>query len=160
MPIIWALAYTEYLLDLYPEMELALSVKIDKSQSLTVLEVWNQVKAYIIQYDFPSRGYIESFGVMSELFLGANDINPQLYFAIQFRINFEDDGEEYEYSQMVYCEFDLSDYNELSKCTAQCLDLWNAEYQLENIFAQIEAWDMFQRLKNEVLPIRIYGTGV
>ena len=150
----------EYQLDLYPEMELALSGNIDKSHSRTVLDVWNQVKAYIIKYDFPSRSYIESFGVMSELFLGAEAMNPQLYFAIQFRISLEDNGEEYEYSQMVYCEFDLSDYKELSKCTAKCLDLWNAEYQLKNIFEQIEAWDMFQRLKDETLPIRIYGTGV
>jgi hypothetical protein len=158
-----ALAYKEFVLDIQSEIESDLLNIVNQNNTKTVLDIWLVFKAYMIKYNFSSKDYIKDFGIMSELFLGSEDVIPQYNFSIQYRLNYEEDGEEYEYSEMVRCEFDLTKFPELMKfiqnVKPKYLDLWEGDYPQDNMFSQIEVWKMFQVIKNETLPFIIFGDG-
>jgi hypothetical protein len=144
-----------------PKIKSELADGITRDGSKTISEIWLHIKNYIIEFDFPSKEYIKDYGIMAEVFTNSDEYSkPQLYFCIQYRLNYEEDGEEYEYSEMVYCDFDLSNYSELDLLKNECLDLWGGEFPLDSIFSQVEEWQIFKMFKDQTLPLRIHGSGV
>lgn len=148
-------------MELVPKIQIELAEAINKSNSKTISDIWLQIKKYILSFDFASKEFVKDFGVMAEIFTNSDELTkPQLYFAIQYRLIYEEDGEEYEHSEMIYCDFDLSSFAELSQLKNECLDLWEAEFPLDSIFSQVENWGVFELFKDKTLPFRVYGTGV
>ena len=148
-------------MELVPKIESDLADAITLEGSKTISEIWSHIKSYIVEFDFSSKAYIKDYGVMAEIFTNSDEYSkPQLYFCIQYRLNYEEDGEEYEYSEMVYCDFDLSHYSEFAQLKNECLDLWVGEFPLDSIFSQVEEWHIFKTFKDKTLPLRVHGTGV
>ena len=136
-------------MSIYVEPVEVLKNKIEANAANSVLEVWAVFKSFFINFNENKPQSVTNLGIMSEITLSTS---PIFYFSLHYLV---DDGE-CSYSEWVYCEFNLQNVN-TSILNEACIELWDWDYQVPDMFQQIESWLVFQTVQDKALSLNVYG---
>jgi len=153
-----ALAYKENIINLYPKFEKALKEKISESNTKTVSDIWSDFKAFYEEVSGNKPATLKEFGIQSELYFGSESSSPTFYFALNYRIECEYEGDEYSFYEMVYCEFDITSLVKEIEVKGELSEFVEGDSSVGEAVEIIEKWWVFNDLKALVLPLRIWST--
>lgn len=144
-------------MELHPEIEKQLRDAVKNKGAESVVEIWNTFKEAYLKINLQDLENVESFGIMEELFVDNEAAEAVYYFAMQYRLQYIEDEEEYEHTEMVYCQFKITDLEQVSLLGSQGLDLWSREGGLEKMFEEVESSAAFNALKFSDFELSIFG---
>ena len=144
-------------MNLYPGIIGQLKEELNLKSAKTVSEVWNALKSVISK-----SGVTEHESVIDSCFNSeCCDFNGQrvLRLGLEYRLKYMIDGEEYEHSEDINCEFLIDDLSrELSREDKSRGIHHPADmYSLEQMFRNIEDWSSFKFYKNESYTYSVNG---
>ena len=140
-------------MSIYVEFVDILENKISNTKAESVKDVWEVFKDFFSTFHINKPKSVTNFGIMAELSLGSAHSSPLFYFSLHYLV---DDGE-FNYSEWVYCEFNLTQVDE-SILTASSIELWDWDHEISDMFNQIENWLTFKVMQERVLPLTVHGT--
>ncbi len=144
-------------MNLYQGIVEQLKQELKLRPAKTVLEVWNALKSVI------SKSGITEHENVVDCFFNSEccDFDGQriLRLGLEYRLKYLIDGEEYEHSEDINCEFLIDDLSkELNREDKSRGIHHPAEmYSLEQMFKNIEDWSSFKRYKNESYTYSVNG---
>ena len=141
------------MLNLYPKYEAQLKSLLTKNQGSSVLDVWSVFKELYLSFCLSKPQIVPNLGIMAEFYKGIDNTPSVFYFSLHYLI---DDGV-YNFSEWIYCEFDVPD-DIAQSLVSESLELWDWDHVAEDIPLLIEKWDVFKSLVDENLKLRVYGT--
>ena len=129
---------------------------IAESEAKSVLDVWRVFSTFFVSFASDLPKTVTNLGVMAEFNSNEPDNRIAFYFSLHCLI---DDGE-YNFSEWVYCEFEIPPdiIFELSTLKNECLELWDWDYHYLDILKAVENWTPFEKLADKVLGLRVHGS--
>ncbi|MGB2739994.1 MAG: hypothetical protein WBC60_05490 [Cognaticolwellia sp.] len=147
-------------MNLHPQFEKQIRNEIAKNDPSTVGEVWDCFKTVFNVINVERPDSLIDFGIQAEVFHGSENSKPSFYFALHYRVSAMEDGEEYSFYELVYCDFDLSEVLESVALKEESIDVCEVDCSISALFSKIENWPAFSKLKNLVLPLAVYSDEV
>ena len=133
---------------------------ITKNSPNTVNEVWGCFKSVYSNISNERPDTLVDLGVQAEVCKGYAEEKPSFYFALHYRVSTVEDGEEYSFYELVYCDFDISEIPETAVLKEESIDVCELDSSQNELFAKIEGWPSFVKLRDMVLPFIVHSDEV
>jgi hypothetical protein len=126
----------------------------------TIEDIWRCFEKVYAQISIDRPKSLTDLGIQAELYLGSEDSPASFYFALHYRVEFEEDGEEYSFYELVYCDFDISNIPQLKGFNEDSIDVCEIDYSVKQALNEIYNWWAFDKLKEHTLALNIWSTEV
>jgi hypothetical protein len=144
-------------LNLYPRIESDLQEAIGNLDGLRIEDVWEVFCQQYAQLKLQKPSTMGDLGIQSELFIDRVNSTKVFYFAYHYSVNATVDDEEYNFYELVYCEFDLSDTKLDLNLNDDSIEIWESTSSYRDDLLPVENWSTFKALKHLRLRCKVFG---
>lgn len=147
-------------MNLYPQISSILSRALDDAKVETIGDGWEVFKLEYKKLKKSKPKTITDFGLQSEFFVDETRAQKIFYFAFHYRVHCKIDCEEYDFYELVYCEYDLSHLEFDPSLKKGLIEEWESLLSFTNVLDKVENWDTFHSLKSVTAKYEVTGTEV